>query len=466
MPSFAALDRLKADLDILRPLDPEQEARVLQKFRLDWNYHSNAIEGNALTLGETRSLLLHGITAQNKPLRDHLDIRGHNEAVLALEDIVRQERPLTEQFIREMHQVLLGEPYDMPSQTPEGLPTRKHIVPGQYKSLPNGVFTATGEMLYFARPDETPVLMTDLVAWYRAEEEAGALHPVALAAAFHYRFVRIHPFDDGNGRMARLLMNLILMRRGYPITVIHNEDRNNYLAGLEAANAGDLEPFTQFIAESVVASLQLMLRAARGESIEEPSDLDKKLALLKVEVSNLESPRNNIWNLQTQTTFYDALIKFWLSDLSSEVERYDIFFVNQGVTFIVHDLTNDWNSNEIKKLKEAHAFAKRSFDDSYHKFDEMLFIFSWNEFKKKDPSFNVRLVVEFRFHESVFAVRYAVHDGGLVDDDDDTMWSEIFESPYKVSYEYDHAQIQALNHQLTNKVYDFIAAKMQEPPAA
>jgi len=120
MPLFAALDRLKADLDALRPLAPEQEQRVLQKFRLDWNYHSNAIEGNSLTLGETRSLLLHGLTAEGKPLRDHLDIKGHNEAILGLEEVVHDTRPLTEQFIREMHQVLLGEEHYKPAHTASG----------------------------------------------------------------------------------------------------------------------------------------------------------------------------------------------------------------------------------------------------------------------------------------------------------------------------------------------------------
>ena len=264
MSLFTEINRLKADLDALRPLAPEQEARVLQKFRLDWNYNSNAIEGNSLTLGETRSLLLHGLTAAGKPMRDHLDIKGHNEAVLWLEDFVRDERPLTEQFIRGMHEVLLGEAYFAPSQTAEGLPVRKMITPGQYKRQPNNVLTATGELFYFASPEETPARMTDLVDWYRAEEAAPTMPPVALAAEFHYRFVRIHPFDDGNGRMSRLLMNLILLRHGYPMTVIKADDRNRYLAALSEADAGEPEPFLRFIIENVEASLRLMIRAARG----------------------------------------------------------------------------------------------------------------------------------------------------------------------------------------------------------
>ena len=106
------IDALKAEIDTLRPIDAEQEARVRQMLHIDWNYHSNAIEGNTLTLGETRAFLLHGITAKGKPFRDYLDIKGHNEAIAYLEQMVRGEEPLTEVVIRELHRILLVEPYE------------------------------------------------------------------------------------------------------------------------------------------------------------------------------------------------------------------------------------------------------------------------------------------------------------------------------------------------------------------
>ena len=105
-----ALD-LKESLDKLRPIDVEQENRIMQKFRLDWNYHSNHLEGNSLNYGETKALLLFGITAQGKPLKDHFEITGHNEAINWVTDMVKGERPLTENFIRELHKLLLKEPF-------------------------------------------------------------------------------------------------------------------------------------------------------------------------------------------------------------------------------------------------------------------------------------------------------------------------------------------------------------------
>ena len=99
--------QLKSGLDNLRPIDREQEARIMQKFRLDWNYHSNHLEGNSLTYGETKALILFGITAQGKPLKDHIEMTGHDEAVKWIEDVVKEERPLTENFIRELNLLVL-----------------------------------------------------------------------------------------------------------------------------------------------------------------------------------------------------------------------------------------------------------------------------------------------------------------------------------------------------------------------
>lgn len=135
----------------------------MQKFRLNWNYHSNAIEGNTLSLGETRAFLLHGVTAKGKPFKDYLDIKGHNEAITYLEEFVRGQGFLTEAAIREIHKILLVEPYEVAALTPDGQPTKRRITLGQYKTWPNHVKTSTGEMHYYTTPEETPARMDDLM---------------------------------------------------------------------------------------------------------------------------------------------------------------------------------------------------------------------------------------------------------------------------------------------------------------
>ena len=211
-----AIDQLKEELDKVRPLPPSLLGQVEQKLRIDANYHSNAIEGNSLTMGETRSLILHGLTARGKPMRDHLDIEGHDTAVKAIEDAISNDHALSEVFIRNLHRILLKEPYEAPAVTEDGRPTKRTISIGDYKTRPNNVLTSTGETYYFTPPEQVKPAMSDLIDWYR-EKEREAEHPIIIAATFHYRFVHIHPFDDGNGRMARLLMNMILIKHGYTI---------------------------------------------------------------------------------------------------------------------------------------------------------------------------------------------------------------------------------------------------------
>lgn len=271
------LKMLKAQLDALRPISPEDEKRIWQKFRLDWNYHSNSIEGNRLTYGETKALLLYNITAEGKPLRDHFEILGHNTAIEWVLEVVKEKRPLTEKFIRELHKVILKEPYEVDAQTSDGKPTKKTIRIGEYKEEPNHVKTRTGEIFYFAEPMEVPALMDELVNWYNDEREDHELDPVLVATSFHYKFVKIHPFDDGNGRTARILMNFILMSYGYPPVIVKTEDKANYISALEMGDAGNLEVFVNYIKSNLKESLEIMIAGAKGEQITDLTDLDKQL---------------------------------------------------------------------------------------------------------------------------------------------------------------------------------------------
>ena len=275
------IDALKAELDALRPLPSDVVGRIEQKLRIESNYHSNAIEGNSLTLGETRSLILHGLTAHGKTMRDHLDIEGHDEAVKAMEDAVKQNESLNEVFVRNLHRVLLKKPYEIDAITPDGQPTKRLVTIGQYKTQPNNVKTSTGEIYYYTPPDQVKPAMSDLIDWYRRVENEGE-HPVVIAATIHYRFVRIHPFDDGNGRMARLLMNMILIKHGYTVAIIPIQERNRYIESLERADKSeDLAEFIDYVADCCEYSLNLHLRAARGEDIEDVEDINKEIALFK-----------------------------------------------------------------------------------------------------------------------------------------------------------------------------------------
>ncbi len=273
------IDRLKRELEEFRPLPSGVVDRVGQKLRIDSNYHSNALEGNSLTLGETRSLILHGLTARGKPMRDHLDIEGHNEAVKAMEEAAKTDEAFSEVFIRNLHRILLKEPYEVEAVTLDGQPAKRLVAIGDYKTQPNTVLTSTGEIYHYTPPEQVKPAMTDLIDWYRTKEKEGE-HPIVVAATFHYRFVRIHPFDDGNGRMARLLMNMILIKHGYTVAIVPRDERSRYIEMLEQADQSeDLGEFIAFLAGCCRYALNLHLKAARGESIEDVEDIDMEIAL-------------------------------------------------------------------------------------------------------------------------------------------------------------------------------------------
>ena len=322
------VENLKLELDALLPLDPELEARIWQKLRLDWNYHSNKLEGNTYSFGETKMLLLKGLTAGGKPVRDHEEISGHNEAINVIIEYIKQGEPLIEIFIRQLHTLILVRPFLADAKTADGVPTKRLIKVGEYKTEPNHVETLTGEMFYFAEPIETPAKMQELVEWFRAKTESPETNPILLAAEFHYRFVLIHPFDDGNGRLARLLMNFILMKYGFPPVIIKNEDKDNYIAALEQANFAILDPFVDYVAVNMAHSLAIMIRGAKGENIEESGDVDKEITLLDRKIRGfgkrieVKRSRESIGRV-VETSIYPLMLRFFDSQ-----RAFDRFYVN------------------------------------------------------------------------------------------------------------------------------------------
>ena len=161
---LARCNRLYERLQKLRPIPPEQRKRVMQKLRIEWNYHSNKMEGNSLTYGETKALIFENRTANAKPYQDHTEVLGHDSAVKWLEELTLENRPITEQFIRELHKLVFKEHREI-HELKNGIPTVRRLKVGQYKSSPNHTKTPTGETRYFASPEETPSKMADMIDW-------------------------------------------------------------------------------------------------------------------------------------------------------------------------------------------------------------------------------------------------------------------------------------------------------------
>lgn len=284
------LEQLYAEWKSLQPLQDEDQLRLNRKFMLEFNYNSNHIEGNTLTFGQTELLLLFGKVVDAANMKDLEDMKASNVGLNMMKEQASSAYPLTETFIRQLHQTILREDYTVYRQLPGGQPTSYVIHAGAYKTRPNSVITRTGERFEYASPEETPALMADLVRWYNEEEERGVLSAAELCALFHYRYIRIHPFEDGNGRIARLLVNYILYRHDYPMIVVKSADKESYLNALSAcdvavgmtpsvgahAEIGQIRVFVEYIEQCMENALVIGIKAAKGQSIEEDDDFIKE----------------------------------------------------------------------------------------------------------------------------------------------------------------------------------------------
>lgn len=231
------LDQLYNTWKILQPLDSRKQYLLSQRFTVDYNFNSNHMEGNTLTYGQTELLLLFGKVSGEGDLKDFNDMKASQVSLKMMEEQAHLESmPLTQNFIRTLHHTLLREDYVVYRTLPGGQQTSDTVHAGRYKTRPNSVITRYGDRFDYASPEETPALMTDLVDWYNEEEARGKLTPVQLAALFHYRYIRIHPFEDGNGRIARLMVNYILVRHHWPMAVLRNRNKSQYIEALHHAD--------------------------------------------------------------------------------------------------------------------------------------------------------------------------------------------------------------------------------------
>lgn len=216
--------------------------KLKEHFAVEMTYNSNAIEGNSLTLRETFLVLSEGITIKGKPLKDHLEATNHKEALDFLYDTVGYKKKITfsEHLIKNLHQLV--------TQNIE-----KEWA-GRYRNAPVRI-TGTPHQ----PPDALDVspLMNDLIRWVGSQQRG--MHLVELAAILHHKFVYIHPFFDGNGRTARLIMNVLFLQKGYPLAIILKNDRKRYYRVIQEADDGNCKSLVEFVAKAVERSLDIYL---------------------------------------------------------------------------------------------------------------------------------------------------------------------------------------------------------------
>ena len=458
------IEILKSEIEKLRPVDAEKEQRIMQKFRLDWNYHSNAIEGNSLNYGETYTFLMHGITAKGKPLKDYLDIKGHNAAINFLTDLVKNIEELTEKDIRAIHEIILCEPYEVDAITPDGIPTKKRISLGRYKTSPNHVKTSTGEIHHYASPEETPIKMQELMTWYREAKINTEIHPLVLAGIFHHKFVEIHPFDDGNGRMARLLMNLILMQNHFPPAIIKSEDRNDYYLALSMADTGDMEPLINYMGETLIHSMEIYIKGARGENIDEPDDLDKEIILFKKELEGRKDKLEKKRSIENQIELYENSLEPLIINIENTINKFRDLFLTYSTGRL--DLMTAksflyWRYEFFDMDKKLKPIFTNSTS-----FQRINLVFQLNEFKLENNPFGLELKIYFYFNEYKYDIYFTVSEymefNGLLLDEYDIYLNEPLVSNYYHQF-ISKEDIKNIADKIGKSVLNFIKDQNNDP---
>lgn len=357
----------------LQPITSDIQNRIDQKFMLEFNYNSNHIEGNTLTYGQTELLLMFGKIDGDAKMHDLEEMKAHNVGLKMMQEEARaNDRPLTEYFIRELHRTLLREDYTVRKELPDGNTTTYTVHAGQYKTRPNSVITATGERFEYASPEETPALMSDLVEWYNNTVEEGSLSAIELASLFHYRYIRIHPFEDGNGRIARLLVNFILLRADYPMIIVRSSDKDKYLSALNKSDIAvgitpsdgahaeleQIHPFVAYMQGCLERALDIRIRAAKGESIEEENDWRKKLLISQADKIN-QPERNDEYIKDVLDNSFTPLLKKIDTELS---QFYSIF---SKVTWRPERAVYIFNTESVQSGEQEY-YSMINFEFSQH----------------------------------------------------------------------------------------------------
>jgi len=240
----------KRELDSHRPLNKSIVKKLEEEFSIAWTYNSNAIEGNTLSLQETEMVINSGITVGGKTVNEHLEAINHKKGIDFIRSIVLKKEKITEKTILKLHEYILGSIDDYSA----GNYRRENVrIIGAHHIPPQAI--------------KIPRLMDEFMEWFYQNEYNGNVSQ--FASDIHYKLVMIHPFIDGNGRVARLFMNLILLKHGFPPAIILKVDRKRYYRVLNEANPGNKDPLDNFVGRSIERSLIIYLNTIEPDQKEE-----------------------------------------------------------------------------------------------------------------------------------------------------------------------------------------------------
>ncbi|MBE0392162.1 Fic family protein [Flavobacterium sp. PL002] len=447
----AKLDRIKDKIIQNGKLSKEQINKINNKFRLEWNFNSNSMEGNTLTIEETRSVMVGNLDVHQKPIKDVLEMKGHDVVISDILKIGKGELRLSEKRIKDIHAGIMHE------ENPE-----KKLNIGQWKTIANEIINPKGEKYLFVAPELVPDRMHDLLNRTNAAIDAfqsnskKAPHPIDIALQFHLEYLEIHPFYDGNGRTARILTNLILIALGYTPFWISKTERSvyyNYISDIQSYG-GDKEAFFKFISGLVERSEQMVLDVIEGKDIEEEDDVEKELEILK---RQLKTKNDNVLAKSNEAIkeLYDNSFRKLFEQLIEKTKKFDDMFVekkfqssavgnrswNRGIEYFDAFFENLY---EEKSNSVDNSFGE---EPKYKKIDELRLSISYNGFKHDGTNTFGRYTSVFIMFQEYY---YIINETNSSNTEKDYFYKKLYSDPL------DEEEIKVIVNKLTKTLLEEI----------
>lgn len=401
-------------------LSDDIKKRINYRFRLDWNYYSNAIEGGTLTRNETRSVMIDSLDIGGKSLRDILEMKGHDEVVKEILAIGQGNANLSEKRIKSFHKLIIKD------ENPENAEAI-----GNWKKESNHIINYKDEKYNFADPSEVPELIHKLIDKTNALlESLDTKKPkeqmVLIPLKFHLEFINIHPFYDGNGRMARILSNLLLISLGFPPFIVTTKDKDRYnkiLADIQCYG-GEPDLLYEFLCDLIIRSQNLVLDVINGKDIDFEDDFEKELALLDQEFADKKEASLRINNELIQTIYSNSLrnlfleIETQLSGLDKRFNSKEIRYSMLPLVYLVEDEKMNSTLNGLENQLFFDYQQPEIYGHDVHKqypineknlkrqlISQIEISYNWTGFKKAGTkAFNINTQLTVRFDEFKYAI--------------------------------------------------------------
>jgi Fic family protein len=403
IPVIKEVNILRNQIDDIRPLASDVESRIMDKLRLDCNYHSNAIEGNRLNYSETVTFLTTGVTAKGKPFQDHLDLRGHDDALSYLITLSKTGELISEIDINVLHKMVLAESNTGQLVKKNGLPTLKQVLLSDLDQTVAEAFSR--DSFHYSNNNESSVKMQSLMEWYYDTSEQRNLHPLVMAALFHQKLIASNAFGEDSGKMARMMMNFILMHHHYPPVVIKLEDRQVYYALTNKDDDESNKQFVEYIADSVISTLELFLN---NNGNDDTDDVDTELAMFVKDLQNKTLSKQKATSIEINNVVINTIVPL-VENILAKMSLIEDFFdhTDKKMNMVCLKTNKKPNSVEIKDVYLINYQVDkmiRSALRSENKIMRLEFLIHFRKFKTEERKFDVRTTLFMKFDDYEYSL--------------------------------------------------------------